>query len=289
MTMHQVFVYGTLRQGEVNHQRIEAADCISQTASIKGAIYTTKRYFPALIDGNQTVYGELFKVNDEQLKAIDELEGYVGDGKDNFYDRRLVTVKTDQGEVEALTYFLNEAHHDMLGEAVQHQDWKVHQLIESDEDFLYFAFGSCMDDERFRQAGVDHFFKNLTGRGELDDFSLRFAMKAPHGNHAADIIEDGGYVEGKVYQLPHEGLDYLFKREGVYVGYYRPAVVRLRIDGKAVDNVLTFLVLNKYDEEAPTELYATEILRGGKGTLSDDYWHNLREKIRTQFNMTIDV
>lgn len=93
----------------------------------------------------------------------------------------------------------------------------------------------------------------------------------------ADIVEDGGYVEGKVYEIPKEALKYLYRREGApYV--YRPTFVEVEVAGKKVQ-ALTFVVKNKLTETAPPPEYEEEILRGGRGFLSEVYLNRLKDQI----------
>jgi cation transport regulator ChaC len=148
--------------------------------------------------------------------------------------------------------------------------WKKYHAFESEPELLYFAYGSCMDNDRFIKQGVDHLFQNVVGRGVLDGYSLSFPKIREDGGRA-DIVEGEGTVEGKVYKIDQEALEYLFNREGVYTDLYRPIFVDITLNGKRTKDVLTFTVIDKKENAAPPEVYATEILRGGKGTLSEEY------------------
>jgi gamma-glutamylcyclotransferase (GGCT)/AIG2-like uncharacterized protein YtfP len=287
-TMPKVFVYGTLMKGFVHHDKLGQSKRLAEQAFVRGELYNTHEYYPAMIRGNGTVYGELYEVSEDVLKVLDNLEEYTGDPERDLYDRIKVQVTTDTGETEAYTYMLTEKKNTMIRDKVSYHDWKVQGMLH-DEEILYFAYGSCMDDDRFIKAGVDQHFMDCIGLGVLPGYSLKFGFKGTQG-HAADIVEDGGKaVEGKVYKINRDALEYLFKREGVNTGHYRPAIVSLSLNGKVVDNVLTFLVLDKHEEQAPTEIYATEILRGGRGTLSQEYWEALRCRIKDQFNIDVNV
>lgn len=72
---HKVFVYGTLLAGEAN--QFFANIHTRQSATAVGALYDTGHGFPAFSPmGENTVYGELVKVNSENFAALDRLEGY---------------------------------------------------------------------------------------------------------------------------------------------------------------------------------------------------------------------
>jgi cation transport regulator ChaC len=137
-----------------------------------------------------------------------------------------------------------------------------------------------VDHARFKLAGVDHYFQKLAGVAELEGYTLRFAKKLPDGGRA-DIVEEGGVVEGKVYEIPYECLEYLYRREGVHTRLYRPALIDVKMDGQTVQDVLTFIVVSKDSETAPPDHYLEEIIRGGTGFLSDSYLAELTEHVKT--------
>ncbi|UOF89117.1 gamma-glutamylcyclotransferase [Fodinisporobacter ferrooxydans] len=94
----------------------------------------------------------------------------------------------------------------------------ANSILKQKKQFLYFAYGSCMDDERFKLHRVDGLFMDVFGCGLLHGYSFRFTRKAYEGGHA-NIVECtssfGGTVEGKVYRIGQAALTYLHEREGV--------------------------------------------------------------------------
>jgi gamma-glutamylcyclotransferase (GGCT)/AIG2-like uncharacterized protein YtfP len=97
--MQRVFVYGTLKKGFANHDRIFAGCNIKITpAWTYGELYDLG-YFPAMTEGNNKVHGELIEFDDPKvLRKIDQLEGYRKKGCHlNFYERERVTVYTKEG------------------------------------------------------------------------------------------------------------------------------------------------------------------------------------------------
>jgi cation transport regulator ChaC len=143
-----------------------------------------------------------------------------------------------------------------------------------------------MDAERFKSSGVNHYFQKVIGRGILVNYHLRFTRRA-HDGGRADIVEEAGTVEGKVYEIPQEALSYLYRREGVNAGCYRPAVIDIDVNGRQLTNILTFVVVDKDPETAPPEHYIVEILRGGNGFLSADYMGKIRKQLKECFNIKI--
>jgi gamma-glutamylcyclotransferase (GGCT)/AIG2-like uncharacterized protein YtfP len=283
----KLFVYGTLRRGEISFEKLGQATTLAEQAWTKGTLYETIHNYPALRPGDDHVYGELYEISEEALPVVDEWEGYVGEPEKNLYYREQKMIQTDRGHEMAWVYFLSDSKLSILKEKIELGDFRVFQYVQrTAEPLYYFAYGSCMDHERFIQADVDHYFQRLVGRGHLEGYSLLFTAKTPTF-HASDIVEVGGAVEGKVYEVPKEALDYLWEREGVDIKFYRPAVVQVIVNGGPVD-CLTFTVINKAEEGPPTHIYGTEILRGGKDCLSEDYLRTLQKRLADQFSLHID-
>ncbi|WP_062110039.1 gamma-glutamylcyclotransferase [Bacillus niameyensis] len=277
--MINIFVYGTLRQGERNSHLLKNAARVAEQCWTNGALYDTGYGYPALKQAyNSRVYGELYAITESELTTIDQLEGYSVNGENNLYERIEQIVYTDQGEVNAIMYIANQD--DLLATKIPNGDWKVHKLEANKMNSVhYFAYGSCMDDHRFKKARVEHYFQKLCGVGVLLNYMLRFTRKARDGGRA-DIVEEGGRVEGKVYEIPVNALeDYLYGREGA-PDTYRPTFITIDLIGERVQ-ALTFVVVNKEPETAPPAKYEQEILRGATGFLSDEYISKIANHMAT--------
>lgn len=284
MKINNVFVYGSLRKHEHNHHVLAGSSLVAAQCDMKGKLYDTGHGYPAMTlnSGEGNVYGELYRVSDEVLPSLDALEGYYGEGKDNHYERSIGTVRTDQGDVEAYVYTYSEEAVASLS-SIEYGDWKYYKLVhrvQSGQPIIYFAFGSCMDDERFELHGKKDLFEDVLGQGVLDGYSLKFTHEASDGGRA-DIMEIGGYVEGKVYRINDEALQYLLIREGVQHYIYRPGFVDIQVGDEMVHDALTFFVIDKAEHEIlPPEHYSTEIRRGGQTVWSPDYAAMFEAKLR---------
>lgn len=101
-----------------------------------------------------------------------------------------------------------------------------------------------MDDERITSDGAaEHFNKDVLC-GKLSGYSLCYSISSKDGGRA-DIREGEGSVEGILYTVRKAAVEYLFRREGVRAGRYRPAFVNVEADGRTIKNVLTFSVIEK--------------------------------------------
>jgi gamma-glutamylcyclotransferase (GGCT)/AIG2-like uncharacterized protein YtfP len=146
-----VFVYGSLRSHEGNHRLLSSSELVNKQCSTSGRLYDTGYGFPAMIQtSGERVNGELYRVTPDILKRLDALEGYYGEGRNNHYDRVLQTITTDKGHIEAYVYVYPEDKVNGM-EYIEFGDWKFYRLQKCDSGIMYFAYGSCMDDERFKE------------------------------------------------------------------------------------------------------------------------------------------
>ncbi|MBU9713431.1 gamma-glutamylcyclotransferase family protein [Evansella tamaricis] len=125
--LHHVFVYGTLRKGEVNHHFLTSANLLSDEAWTTGTLYDTGLGYPALLEkGTDHIYGEIYEVDDEVLASLDVLEGYEVDGSENLYERKKILLNNDNEHTEAFTYYISPQNENMLLTKIESGDWKQH-------------------------------------------------------------------------------------------------------------------------------------------------------------------
>lgn len=86
-----------------------------------------------------------------------------------------------------------------------------------------------------------------------------------------DMVEEGGVVEGKLYCVLFEVIMYLYGREGVDNNGYCFVIIFVEYEGKMVDYVFIFFVLNKEKEVVFLDYYLIEIIWGVIGVFSEEY------------------
>lgn len=96
-----VFVYGSLKKGFGNHKHHLEDQRFVKNVTIEGFDMYSIGAFPAIVDGEGTIQGEMYKVSIEAFKSLDRLEGYP-----NHYDRKLVKCTTGE---EAWIYYYKTA------------------------------------------------------------------------------------------------------------------------------------------------------------------------------------
>lgn len=124
--MEYVFVYGTLRRGEVNDHYLKDAAVIALAASVEGQLVDTGLGYPALVrDANrERVVGELYVVDGITLAELDRLEDYYGTGDPrNEYERIPVRVETDSGIYEAWVYVYPDGRNLQDLPVIEDGDW----------------------------------------------------------------------------------------------------------------------------------------------------------------------
>ncbi|XP_067004520.1 putative gamma-glutamylcyclotransferase CG2811 isoform X2 [Anabrus simplex] len=123
MTVHKVFVYGTLKCGEPNHhwltdksKGIAKYFCKAETVKNYPLVIGTKYNIPFLLDSpgcGNNVIGEVYEVDQPMLEQLDILEDHP-----NFYVRRIEDVRVmDNKEglvINCWIYFLQNFKPGML-------------------------------------------------------------------------------------------------------------------------------------------------------------------------------
>ncbi|WXX18471.1 hypothetical protein TacPo2_16 [Pantoea bacteriophage TacPo2] len=110
-----VAVYGSLLSGLGNHRVMERArgELLGTGESVINIDMYSLGGFPSISlahsEHKSTIRVEVYEVDDEGMKPLNMLEGYRGEGERNFYNRSLVDIKLDNGDVvEAFIYHIDE-------------------------------------------------------------------------------------------------------------------------------------------------------------------------------------
>jgi gamma-glutamylaminecyclotransferase len=101
MSLHKIFVYGTLKRGFHNNSILGPSEFLGVRLTQRRFTMYDGRQFPYVIpEGNHTIVGELYEVDDKILERLDWLEGV----KANHYKRMETPVHTDHDQVWAWIY-----------------------------------------------------------------------------------------------------------------------------------------------------------------------------------------
>lgn len=93
VTNAKIWVYGSLMEGSFNYEPALDQGIISRTpACVRANLYhQTKKGYPAIIPGDNWVYGELLELRDFEnlIVRLDEIENFTEADCDNEYNRIL--------------------------------------------------------------------------------------------------------------------------------------------------------------------------------------------------------
>ncbi|MCI5773372.1 MAG: gamma-glutamylcyclotransferase [Erysipelotrichaceae bacterium] len=122
-----LFVYGSLRHQQENHHFLQAATYINE-GYVQGSLYTLKdASYPAFIpQGQRMIKGEIYQVDDADLKLCDTLEEYdPSDLCHSEYLRYPYAIYDQNGHFlfEAYTYVYNPNLHTNLANLIEENDF----------------------------------------------------------------------------------------------------------------------------------------------------------------------
>lgn len=137
----KIFVYGSLREGFFNYDRYLKGNVIkNKPAKMNNFILYHMPYkgYPAVIDGNGEVYGEVMTLSNyhEVMNSVDEMEGFISKGNpNNEYNKELVEVLYEDGTKElCYSYIYNKELDVNFNEEaifIDNGNWKEYQQKEN--------------------------------------------------------------------------------------------------------------------------------------------------------------
>ena len=127
--MH-IFVYGTLMPGFQDWHLIADKVQKKSPARIKAKLYNLPYGFPAIIEGDDDVFGYVLELPDtaDIIALIDESKGYYAPGRDNFYEKKNLPVTfLKEGLLGEALVYLFEGYRAQelpsLGTYIPHGNW----------------------------------------------------------------------------------------------------------------------------------------------------------------------
>lgn len=231
-----IFTYGTLMKGQSNHNHYLSDNQFVSNGTIEGFEMYDLGWYPGIVPGNGTVYGEVYAVSDDELRAIDRLEG-----EGSLYIKTDVNVVLDSGKtIVAGAYVYNRS--------VEGCE-RLTRKYGSEEYVWYVSYGSNLLEERLRayiQGG--HCFYNgrdyspctdTTMPTEKRNVMIPYDMyysnfnKGSWKNSAVCFLDlsHKGMSYGRAYKIKKSQLREIHFKEGKSPNWY-PDCVRLDdIDG----------------------------------------------------------
>ena len=164
----KVFVYGTLMEGESNHDYLENSECLGK-AFIEGYDMYDVGFYPAIVPGDSLIVGELYDVPLEDMPSIDMLEG-----EGSLYVKKCEAVSDYSGNISIAFVYV------YLGEVES-----LERISAWNEEYVwYVSYGSNMLKKRFMHYIEGGSFEGSTPRDACEDTSHPVAVKTveiPYG------------------------------------------------------------------------------------------------------------
>ena len=215
----KIFVYGTLSKGMTRSSVLVKSKFLG-LGFIEGLLYDLGAY-PGIVEGNNSVYGELYEIDTTKVKELDRIEGYSSEHEyQSLYKRKEVNViLINNGSQErAHAYFFNQQLKD--NKLIDCRDYRRYILESSSDKQWYIAYGSNTSSARLNDR-----IKTTDGikTGYLEGYKLMFNKKAIDGSVKANIayIGSGYRCPFVAYGLKKEQLKILDGHEGEPFHYVR--------------------------------------------------------------------
>jgi len=215
----KIFVYGTLLKGLANESPLTNSKYLGP-AMFNASLFDLGD-FPGFTEGNGTVVGELYEVNDKLIEVLDLIEGYneYNVEKSLFIRKEIIVCKfLDGNDVKAFCYFNNST---MEGDEISHGDYRRYILENSSRDQWIISYGSNISTRRiFKRVGTINYFT----KGFIDGYELIFNNKAHTQKCSnANIAYTGNSAKCPIiaYKLTPEQICELDGYEGVPNLYLR--------------------------------------------------------------------
>ena len=258
-----IFVYGSLRFGfELNHF-LRNSRFVGLAFAEGFKMYDLGAY-PGVVRGEGIIYGEVYEIDDELLKKLDEVEDYTGSPSD-LYVREKIRVYFDPKR----RYYL-----DNVNIYVYNQDISGREVI-IEGDYAkyvgmpvlvnYFAYAENTNEKILFQRGVRTVLKKIPAI--LEDYKIIFDTPCRWGYCANLKEEKGGKVCGYIYLMLENELNALDKAEQHLIKYIRD-IVKVK-DEKGKEYYAYVYLSPPGEERTPTEEYLNIIIEGLKNGWGD--------------------
>lgn len=136
MSKNTLFVYGSFMKGMVHHGKLASTVTEIKSATCEGILYRLPVGYPAMVEGNGTVKGDLLTLENfkELLPLMDEFEGFSPLNPEKSLYTRLekpVQVEGSNKAVMTQVYFLNPAKLPKEAKIIESGDYRASMASQS--------------------------------------------------------------------------------------------------------------------------------------------------------------
>ena len=259
-----VFVYGTLMEGETNHHYLENSTFLDM-ATIEGYEMYNVGWYPAIIDGDGLIIGELYKVPTNDMPSIDMLEG-----EGSLYIKRCETVTDSKGKSSfAFIYVYNRNCSDLERIPAWNREYVWYVSYGSNilkERFMCYIEGGSFEESRSRQPCIDTAHPLAVKTFDIP-YDMYFGnISRSWGNGGVSFLDASkkGHALGVAYLITKEQFEHVATQEngGRYPGggeWYDDFIDLGEMDGFKVKTI-TNNILRRYNN--PCRAYMDALHKG---------------------------
>ena len=277
LSTYTVFVYGTLLQGERNHDFYLSESSYSGKAHITGFDMYDIGCFPGIVPGDSMVKGELYVISKATLSELDYLEG-----EGSLYVRRCVPAVAENGETSfSLVYIYNCNVDDLERIPETLQPYTASWKDRLKNYVWYVSYGSNMLRERFihyikggqyEGGGASHEpCSDISDPIAVTTYNIPYDMYFRNNSGSwggkgvsfLDVSQPGNAL-GVAYLITKDQFEHVACQENggcppKYSSWYNTIVALGELDGHEVVTITNDLVANF---NAPSEKYLETLHRG---------------------------
>ncbi|MEM0131285.1 MAG: gamma-glutamylcyclotransferase [Saccharolobus sp.] len=260
-----IFVYGSLRYGFELHHIIAKSRFVG-LGYIEGYEMYDLGNYPGVIKGDGIVWGEVYEIDDNLIKFLDEVEDYKG-SPDDLYIRNKTRVYFDQRR----KYYLDDVYFYIYNREVNGREkiedgdystWSGMPVIVN-----YFAYAENTNEKVLRQRGVENIINEIPAY--LKGYKMIFNIPCKYG-YCANLIEDqNGKICGYLQKVFLHTLNSLDKAEQHLVKYMREIV---KVYDKSDKEYFAFIYVSDHKEytKSPSREYVNIIKEGLRRKWGDE-------------------
>jgi gamma-glutamylcyclotransferase (GGCT)/AIG2-like uncharacterized protein YtfP len=263
----KIFVYGTLMHGFERYPLLKDCEFLGR-GFLEDFCLRDFGPYPFIERGKGKVWGEVYQIDEQKLKLLDEAEGCP-----NLFTRERVEVKFGEFRESAWAYVGKN----QSGKEVEEGDYAVYKCLGKERLLNYFAYGANVSKEKMKDRGAS-FIKREPG--VLKGYALRFNKLSDDGTTRANIEPEEGskLVYGVLYTLTYADLEKLDWAEGYQTHYKRttlPTLTRCGVRKYAE----VYVALKKTEKENPPKCYVKQIVE----SLREMGWKEEAERLQREW------
>ena len=208
-----IFTYGTLKQSHQNHKLLQDSKCIGH-GILKNKTMLNIGNYPAIIEGNDIIKGEIYEIDPSLKPALDEYErvGYL------YRERKAIA------SIQNKAYYVS--YYEWIDYGISYPILKDGLWYnQNPQDYVWYAtYGSNLLEERF----MKYIDRTSSQQIWLDTAILELPYSIYYANHShkwhggvafLDISQPGKAIS-KAYLILKSQLKAIHEMEGNYPGWY---------------------------------------------------------------------